>query len=188
MALRALTTFFHEALGSDWSQESMAARRRTSAGLVSSILLRTEYSIRSWTPNFIVSDHVRSSSSRDRSGSFGLTSDIAPSLTSLPYLPPALSITLHGYPRLSPTCILTDVHRNSHRFARCAFNSPPQLAEVCVKTALLSAHARSLTNSEVLKVRNSRPGTDPEEVVHVEIITSRAPSFLYSPTQPSSTC
>ena len=27
----------------------------------------------------------------------------------------------------------------------------------------------------------------PEEVVHVEIITSRAPSFLYSPTQPSST-
>ena len=101
MALRALTTFFHEALGSDWSQESMAARRRELPCLVSSIFKRSGYFIPSWTPKVIVSDQVRSYSSRDRSGSFGLASDIPPS-PSLPLVPFLSSSTFMRLSMSSP--------------------------------------------------------------------------------------
>ena len=97
MALRALTTFFHEALGSDWSQAFMAARRRALPCLVSSIFKRSGYSVPSWTPKVIVSDQVRSYSSRDRSGSFGLASDIPPSPSPSPSLPLFLFLSSYTF-------------------------------------------------------------------------------------------
>ena len=36
-----------------------------------------------------------------------------------------------------------------------------------------------------MNTHNNRNGYKAEAVVHIEIITSRVPSFLYSPTQPS---
>ena len=55
------------------------------------------------------------------------------------------------------------------------------------QTLYAHALARALIFHEGLGIRLVMYRQFPEEVVHVEIITSRAPSFLYSPTQPSST-
>ena len=161
MALRALTTFFHEALGSDWSQASMAVSKRTSSALSSPILFRTENSISSWTPNFTVSDHVRSSSSRDRSGSFGLASAIAPTPSpsrSFYLLVPlslfvsiSLSLSLFRSDSSAGACSFA-VHVPSSRLASSVEQVrpffPAESRDYCVRVRMRNSHHTTCDLSE----------------------------------------